>query len=73
MRLLANQCSEVGVVVVVDGGLDGVAFGVIKLGRDWHEGVVCADAHAGEDAFKFLMGDDDAVFEGGEGVVVFAV
>lgn len=71
--LLANEGSEIGVVVVVDGEVDGGAFGVVELSGDWNEGIVVCDAHASEDAFKFFVGDDDTVFEGGEGVVVFAV
>ena len=57
-----NQCGEMGVVVVVDGEVDGGAFVVVELGSDWDEGVVVCDAHASEDAFKFFVGDDDAVF-----------
>ena len=68
-----NQCGEMGVVVVVDGEVDGGAFGVVEFGSDWNEGVVGCNAHAGEDAFKFFVGDDDAIFEGGEGAMVFAV
>lgn len=68
-----NQGSKIGIIVVVDGKVNGGAFVVVELGGDWYEGVFLADAHAGEDAFKFFVGDDNTVFEVGEGGVVFAV
>lgn len=71
-RWLDEGC-ELAVFVVVDGGVDGVAFVVVELCGDGDEGVLFVDAHAGEDAFEFFVGDDDAVFESFEDAVVFAV